>query len=638
MNQVNSKKILISEYGETNKSIYSDLLIKNGYQVFTTFIKEDTIKKLREETIDLLIIVNDSNLNTKTTEFFKEILQIIEIPVIFLVTQIDKEFLKNTKSIRNNVYVIQHSENSFLVTSVEMAMKIFDLQTKQSQQEIKISEESYQMLVESSPESIFVHSRVGNILYANSAGLRLIGAKSFFEIQDRKIFDFVHPSFKDSVRDRIEGLYEHKNVPSREERLLKLDKTMIDVEISGIPISFDGVPAVQVIARDITERKQFEMLEHARNHVLDQLIAKKPLSFVLEEIIRGIELIYPEMKASVLLLDTKSGLLRVGASPSLPDFFNKAIDGLTPGPEVGSCGRAAFLGEKVIVEDVMSHPYWRDYRELAAQANLKACWSEPFKDDTGKTLGTFAAYYGEVRSPKKSEISIISEFSRITGIAVQNSKSEIERIRAEEDVKALLIEKEILLKEVHHRIKNNMASVSSLLSLQADYVDDPKTVKILEEAQNRILSMMLIYDKLYKSTDYKNISIQDYLYDLIDQIFYSFPDRNRIKIEKQIENFIINSKSLFSVGIIINELITNAFKYAFPDTREGKILISVKKLEGDKVELNVSDDGVGLATGFSISDSKGFGLNLIKMLTQKKGSSFQILQGDGAAFQVVIEV
>ena len=183
-----------------------------------------------------------------------------------------------------------------------------------------------------------------------------------------------------------------------------------------------------------------------------------------------------------------------------------------------------------------------------------------------------------------------------------------------------------------------MASVSSLLSLQADYVDDPKTVKILEEAQNRILSMMLIYDKLYKSTDYKNISIQDYLFDLIDQIFYSFPGRNRTKIEKQIENFIINSKSLFSVGIIINELITNAFKYAFPDGREGTILISVKKLEGDKVELNVSDDGSGLPEGFSISNSKGFGLNLIKMLTQKKGSSFQILQRDGAFFKVVIEV
>ncbi|MBP9888748.1 MAG: PAS domain S-box protein [Leptospiraceae bacterium] len=637
MNQ-GSKKILISDYSKANKSMYSDLLTKNGFQVVTTFSHEDTIKNLREDNLDLLIIIDDTILTARTAEFFKETLQIIEIPVLFLVTQIDTEFLKNTKSIQNHVYIIQHSENSFLVTLVEMAIKIFDLQTKQSHQEIKISEESYQMLVESSPESIFVHSREGNILYANSAGVRLIGAKSFLEIKDRKIFDFVHPFLKDSVKDRIEGLYDHKNVPSREERILKLDKTMIDVEISGIPISFDGLPAVQVIARDITERKQFEMLEHARNNVLDQLIAKKPLSFVLEEIIRGIELIYPEMKASILLLDSKSGLLRVGASPSLPDFFNKAMDGLSPGAEVGSCGTAAFLGEKVIVEDVMNHPYWRDYRELAAKANLKACWSEPFKDDTGKILGTFAAYYTEVRSPKKSEISIISEFSRITGLAVQNSKSEMERIRAEEEVKALLIEKEILLKEVHHRIKNNMASVSSLLSLQADYVDDPKTVKILEEAQNRILSMMLIYDKLYKSTDYKNISIQDYLYDLIDQIFYSFPGRNRTKIEKQIENFIINSKSLFSVGIIINELITNAFKYAFPDGREGTILISVKKLEGDKVELNVSDDGSGLPEGFSISNSKGFGLNLIKMLTQKKGSSFQILQRDGAFFKVVIEV
>ena len=136
MNQ-GSKKILISDYSKANKSMYSDLLTKNGFQVVTTFSHEDTIKNLREDNLDLLIIIDDTILTARTAEFFKETLQIIEIPVLFLVTQIDTEFLKNTKSIQNHVYIIQHSENSFLVTLVEMAIKIFDLQTKQSHQEIK---------------------------------------------------------------------------------------------------------------------------------------------------------------------------------------------------------------------------------------------------------------------------------------------------------------------------------------------------------------------------------------------------------------------------------------------------------------------------------------------------------------------
>lgn len=388
---------------------------------------------------------------------------------------------------------------------------------------------------------------------------------------------------------------------------------------------------------DITEKKHFEFLQVARNHVLDAMIAKKNLYLILEEIVSEIESIHPEMKASILLLDSE-GKLRKGAAPSLPNFYNEAIEGIQSGIGVGSCGTAAATGELVIVADIQTHAYWKNYTQLAEKANLRACWSFPFKDDSGSVLGTFAAYYNLPKLPNRSEFDIIMEFSRMTGLAVQNHKTEIERMKAEEEVKSLLIEKEILLKEVHHRIKNNMASISSLLSLQADYVNDPQVSKSLEEARNRILSMMLIYDKLFKSTDYKNISLQEYLHDLLDQVMLSFPSPAKIKIEKHIENISLNSKSVFSVGIIINELITNAFKYAFPEKKEGTIIVCVKKLEGGNLELTVSDNGVGLSKEFTIQDSKGFGLTLIKMLTQKKGNSFEILPWTGTKFRVVISV
>ncbi|MBK8395654.1 MAG: GAF domain-containing protein [Leptospiraceae bacterium] len=361
---------------------------------------------------------------------------------------------------------------------------------------------------------------------------------------------------------------------------------------------------------DITERKQSEMIQIARNTVLDELITKKDLKTILTEIIQNIESIHPEMRASIILL-TPSGKLETGAAPSLPDFFNFAVNELYAGIGIGSCGSAAAIGELVIVDNIETHPYWQNYLDIAKKANLKACWSMPFKNDSGKVLGTFAAYYYHPRIPSEFEIKLIKEFSQIAGIAVQNNKNETDRIKAENEVKSLLIEKEILLKEVHHRIKNNMASVSSLLSLQSNYIDDPKVVKILEEAQNRILSMMLIYDKLYKSTDYKNISIKEYLSDLTDQIILSFPKNSHLTIEKDIEDFVINSKSLFSVGIILNELITNAYKYAFPENENGTIFIHVKKLLEDKIQLYVRDNGIGLPENFSISNSKGFGLNLI---------------------------
>jgi PAS domain S-box-containing protein len=400
----------------------------------------------------------------------------------------------------------------------------------------------------------------------------------------------------------------------------------------------DGNPTRMIGTHtDITQKKHFEFLQKARNHVLDSMIAKKNLSLILEEIIHEIESIHPDMKASILLLDSEKKL-RKGAAPSLPDFYNEAIEGLQSGIGVGSCGTAAATGDLVIVADIQTHAYWKNFTELAEKANLRACWSFPFKDDSGRVLGTFAAYYALPKLPNRPEFDIIMEFSRITGLAVQNNKTEMERIKAEEEIKSLLIEKEILLKEVHHRIKNNMASISSLLSLQGDYVDNPLVTNSLAEARNRIMSMMLIYDKLFKSTDYKNISIQEYLNDLLDQVLLSFPSPAKIKIEKEIENFILNSKSVFSIGIIINELITNAFKYAFPESKAGIIIVGVKKMEEGKLELTVSDNGVGLPKDFSIENSKGFGLTLIKLLTQKKGNSFEIVPGNVTKFKVILAV
>ncbi len=409
---------------------------------------------------------------------------------------------------------------------------------------------------------------------------------------------------------------------------------IVERDKNGEPLRMIGVHT------DITEKKKYELLQKARNSVLDSMIAKQDIYLILEEIVKNIEIIQPDAKASILLIDKEKRLAK-GASVSLPDFYNKAIEGLEIGNGVGSCGTAAFTGDLVIVEDIETHAFWEPYKKIALEANLRACWSFPFKDDSGKVLGTFATYYNKPKHPSRSDLDIIWEFSRITGLAVQNSITEIERKKAEEEVSSLLAEKEILLKEVHHRIKNNMATISSLLGLQSEYVNDERVSKILDDAQQRILSMMLIYDKLYRSSsDYQNISLDDYLNDLLDHIIVSFPGGHLVSIERNIASFTLNSKILFSIGIIINELITNSFKYAFTGTRqkEGKIHVSAKKVEGDKIELIVSDNGVGLPEGFSIKTSKGFGLNLIHILTQKKGNLFEVNGNGGTTFRVILSL
>lgn len=175
---------------------------------------------------------------------------------------------------------------------------------------------------------------------------------------------------------------------------------------------------------DITSRKLAEQVQQARIKALDGLVGGKPLESILVEVAEALETIRPEMRVSILLRDMRVDGLFTAAAPSLPSFFNAAVDGLKPERGFGSCGTAAATGEPVIVEDVMSHPYWAPYVQLAEQAGIRACWSVPFKDTAGKVLGTFGIYYDQTRIPDENELDLIKEFASLAGLAVQRANAD----------------------------------------------------------------------------------------------------------------------------------------------------------------------------------------------------------------------
>jgi PAS domain S-box-containing protein len=210
------------------------------------------------------------------------------------------------------------------------------------------------------------------------------------------------------------------------------------VKINGKP-RFDNEGAFlgyRGVGTDITELKRVEAAQQARNKVLERLAAGAPFDELLSVLTETAEADNPEMLASVLILDTKKNCLRRGAAPSLPDFYNEAIDGIEVGAQVGSCGAAAFTGERVIVEDVLTHPNWTDFREVATKAGLRACWSEPILSSTGSVLGTFAMYYREPRGPSQSDIEYIQTSAHIAGIAIEQKRKE-RALRLSERTQAL---------------------------------------------------------------------------------------------------------------------------------------------------------------------------------------------------------
>ena len=179
-------------------------------------------------------------------------------------------------------------------------------------------------------------------------------------------------------------------------------------------------------SQDITERQRTEKLLRGRNKVLEQIATGISLDKVLNTLVETAEDVNPEMICSVLLLDKEENCLRQGAAPNLPDVYNDAVDGLEIGPGVGSCGTAAYLGERVIVADVMNHPYWAGYGELAKKAGIGACWSEPIVSPGGEVLGTFAMYYREPREPDTRDLVDIETAAHMAGIAISHQRAEEE--------------------------------------------------------------------------------------------------------------------------------------------------------------------------------------------------------------------
>ena len=180
------------------------------------------------------------------------------------------------------------------------------------------------------------------------------------------------------------------------------------------------------IVENVTARRRVESREKLRNRALELLARGAPLREIMELVVHGVEAENPAMLCSILLLDEQGRHLLTGAAPSLPEFYNAAISGVEIGPGVGSCGAAAYLGKRVVVEDIQSHPYWKDYKGLASQAGLASCWSEPIIGSSGKVLGTFAIYHRSPGAPSEADLAMIESTANLIGIAIERKRIEEE--------------------------------------------------------------------------------------------------------------------------------------------------------------------------------------------------------------------
>jgi len=210
------------------------------------------------------------------------------------------------------------------------------------------------------------------------------------------------------------------------------------------------------------------------------------------------------------------------------------------------------------------------------------------------------------------------------------------RKQAEEALRASLHEKEILLKEIHHRVKNNMQVISSLLSLQSRHLTDKAAIEMFRESQQRIRSMALVHEKLYQSKDLSRIDFSKYIESLIMFLFHSYRvNSDLVRMKTEVRNVLLDINSAIPCGLIINELVMNAFKHAFPGGRKGEIIVSLRPSGDDRFILSVSDDGVGFPAGLDFHKTETLGMQLVTMLVDQLDGTISLERKRGTRFEVI---
>ena len=453
---------------------------------------------------------------------------------------------------------------------------------KHAKDELRESERRYRRLAENARDMIYRMSLPKGIYeYVSPASKDIFGysPKEFYD-SPILIRETMHPDWKDYFKkqwtlllaDNMPPFYEYQIInKSGETRWVNQRNVLIHDE-NGKPAAIEGV------VTDITDRKQAEdTLRNERDNLKNIFEAMRDCVYIVN---RQFDIQY--------------------ANPAMEKEFGD-YKGL-------KC-------YKYFHDRVKICP-WCPNSKVFAGETVHWEWSS-FKN--GKT-------YALIDTPIKNSDGSISKLEIFHDIT--------ERKITEKELNRQLIENEIILKEVHHRIKNNFASIGSLLSLQAHSTTNPEVQSALQDTIGRINSMQVLYEKLLLSDNYHITSIEEYLDNLIYDIVNLFSENIDITIEKQIDDFQLDPDRLVPIGIIVNELLTNIMKYAFKEKDSGIIEVTVKEKQG-KVSITIQDNGTGLPGGFDISESKGFGLMLVQMLSKQLDGSFTIESNNGTKSTLV---
>ena len=334
-------------------------------------------------------------------------------------TQVAKEEMQTSREELMSTNEELQSTNEELTTSTE-ELRTMNEQLLQARQQAEQSLVRYTDLFESAPVGYFTLNRKGKILSVNNAGKELL-AESIDEQVGSRLNLYIVEQHRSIFLTILDDAFNENRATSCDVSLWRdgIHLRYVTINISAPKDS----QHCRVIITDITEKTIQQHQAENKNRVLELTSQNAPLNDILHAIITLLEQDNPQMICSILLLDESGKHLHNGISDKLPNFYRQAIEGVAIGEGVGSCGTAAFRKKQVIVKNIQTDPLWQNFKELAAQANLGACWSQPIIDGDNQVLGTFSIYHNHPASPSNDDIDLINHHAILAEIAINHFKT-----------------------------------------------------------------------------------------------------------------------------------------------------------------------------------------------------------------------
>jgi len=520
-----------------------------------------------------------------------------QTPFIFVSGQMGEEFAVEMLKKGATDYVLKHNLSK-LGHSVKRSLKEAEKysEKKEAEEQLAKSEKKYKTLFELSPDYVVVLDPEGMVLDINHRVEEDSGLPRA-DFVGKHVNEIVQSFIGNSLTNEMLKLSFWSKDQVKPIEIEVEDEGVVNyIEVHHAPIMRKGeVFAIHIIGRNITERKNGEkaLIEskkhlHHLNTYLEAIINASPFAIVD---------LYPDGKVKSL--------------------WNPAAENI-------------FGWEK---EEVLGNPlpFINENKEIECRKIMERALLGESKSDI------------ELECLRKDETPIHAMMATAPLLHVDGNIQGImatfadisDMVRAENKIKSSLEEKEVLLREIHHRVKNNLQIISSLMSLQSEYTREPETLKMFQESKNRIRSMALIHEKLYQSEDMAHIDFGEYLKSMVNMLSTFYREkRDRVTVSLNCDNVHLEIDTAISVGLIVNELVSNGFKHAFPGEKTGEIKINLSKDQQNYL-LEVADDGVGIPEGMDFKNTESLGLQIVQTLTLQLKGSLGVENIKGTKFKLV---